>query len=226
MNAFVAWFNDTAPNGKRSLPALTRAGIAHLYFVRIHPFEDGNGRVSRALAEKTLAQNFGQPTLIALSYTIERARKDYYAALERNNKDTAITEWLCYFGETVLEAQRNTLGRVEFYLAKARLYERLRGQLNARQEKAIARMSGRHRRVQRRPERGKLYHHHQDLTRDRDERLQDLVAKGALSRTGELRHTRNRLTISSIAHEGPALHYERVLLCSAATIHAGIARRT
>ena len=91
MKRFIAWFNDTAPGGKTPLPALTRAAIAHLYFVCIHPFEDGNGRIGRALAEKSLAQNLGQPSLIALAYTIERKRKDYYAALERNNKDLEIT---------------------------------------------------------------------------------------------------------------------------------------
>src|ERR1700753_1159904 len=79
MERFVEWFNDTAPSGGRPLPALARAGIAHLYFVCIHPFEDGNGRVGRALAEKSLAQNLGQPRLIALAYTIERKRQDYYA---------------------------------------------------------------------------------------------------------------------------------------------------
>jgi Fic family protein len=74
MKRFVAWFNDSAPGGKKALPALTRAALAHLYFVCIHPFEDGNGRIGRALAEKALAQNLGQPTLIALAYTIERKR--------------------------------------------------------------------------------------------------------------------------------------------------------
>src|SRR5258707_15700857 len=71
MKRFIAWFNDTAPRGKTPLPAVTRAGIVHLYFVCIHPFEDGNGRIGRALAEKSLAQNLGQPSLIALAYTIE-----------------------------------------------------------------------------------------------------------------------------------------------------------
>jgi Fic family protein len=51
MKRFVRWFNDTAPGGKTPLPPLTRAGIAHLYFVCVHPFEDGNGRIGRALAE-------------------------------------------------------------------------------------------------------------------------------------------------------------------------------
>jgi Fic family protein len=56
MKRFVEWFNRTAPEGPSPLPALTRAGIAHIYFESIHPFEDGNGRVGRAIAEKALAQ--------------------------------------------------------------------------------------------------------------------------------------------------------------------------
>ncbi len=196
MDAFVIWFNETAPNGKRPLPALTRAGIAHLYFVSIHPFEDGNGRVGRALAEKSLAQNLGQPSLLALSYTIERGRRAYYAALERYNKDTAITDWLTYFAEMIIEARHNTIKRVDFYLVKAKLYERLRGQLNPRQEKVIARMfregidgfKG-----------GLSAENYISITQasrataTRD--LQDLVAKGAFTRIGELRHTRYHLNI-------------------------------
>src|SRR5215475_7583999 len=108
--------STNGPERKAQLPALTRAGIVHLYFVCIHPFEDGNGRIGRALAEKSLAQNLGQPSLIPLAYTIERKRKDYYAALERNNKDNAISDWLTYFANTVLEAQNNTIKRVDFYI--------------------------------------------------------------------------------------------------------------
>ena len=59
MDSFVHWFNRTSPNGDSPLPALTRAGIAHLYFECIHPFEDGNGRVGRAVSEKALAQSIG-----------------------------------------------------------------------------------------------------------------------------------------------------------------------
>src|SRR5205085_11906935 len=140
MKRFIAWFNDTAPGAKKALPALTRAGVAHLHFVCIHPFEDGNGRIARALAEKSLAQNLGQPTLIALAYTIERKRKAYYKALEHNNKSLEIADWLLYFGNTVLEAQESTNRRVDFYIAKAKFYERLRGQFNVRQEQVIARM--------------------------------------------------------------------------------------
>lgn len=196
MKAFNTWFNDTGPQGKKALSALTRAGIAHLYFVSIHPFEDGNGRIGRAISEKVLAQNLGQPSLIALAQTIERKRKDYYAALERNNKTDEITDWLTYFGRTILDAQTTSSKRLEFYLAKARFYERLRGQMNERQDKVISRMfregidgfKG-----------GLSAENYISITRTsratatRD--LQDLVAKAALRKTGELRHTRYYLNL-------------------------------
>jgi Fic family protein len=197
MDAFVAWFNKTAPAGGQPLPALTRAAIAHLYFVSIHPFEDGNGRIGRALSEKSLAQNLGQPTLIALAYTIERRRKDYYRALEYNNKQVKIDDWLAYFGSTVIEAQRNTIRCVDFHLAKAKLYEKLRGKLNTRQDKVLAHMfregiggfkdglSAENYISIARTSRA-------TATRD----LQDLIAMGALIKIGELRHTRYHLNIS------------------------------
>jgi Fic family protein len=198
MKRFIMWFNDTAPGGKTPLPALTRAALAHLHFVCIHPFDDGNGRIARALAEKALAQNLGQPSLIALAYTIERKRYEYYAALERNNKDLEITDWMKYFADIVIKAQTNTIKRVDFYVAKAKLYQRFRDKLNARQAKVVARMfqegiegfKG-----------GLSADNYISITRTsratatRD--LQDLVAMGALTKTGELRHTRYYLNLQS-----------------------------
>jgi len=67
MERFIAWFNATASKGKTPLSALLRAGIAHLYFISIHPFEDGNGRIGRAIAEKALAQCLGQPCMIKIN---------------------------------------------------------------------------------------------------------------------------------------------------------------
>ena len=131
----MKWFNRSAPKGESPLPALTRAAMSHLYFESIHPFEDGNGRLGRALAEKSLAQNIGQPSLIALAYTIEHGREAYYDQLERHQRTLDITEWLVYFGETILEAQQTTLMRVAFYISKAQFYDRFRGQFNERQEK-------------------------------------------------------------------------------------------
>src|SRR2546430_17244128 len=87
------WLRRTEPGQKEALPALTRAGIAHLYFECIHPFEDGNGRIGRAISEKALAQSLGQPTLTALAATIFARRKNYYEVLEASNKQNEITNW-------------------------------------------------------------------------------------------------------------------------------------
>ena len=196
MRRFIGWFNATAPQGTAPLPPLTRAGLAHLYFVCIHPYEDGNGRIARALSEKSLAQSLGHPSLIALAYTIERDRKDYYAALERNNKDMQVTDWLTYFVTLVLGAQVNTLRRVDFFIAKARFHERLRGQFNERQAKAVARLF----REGIDGFKGGLSAENyititgtSRATATRD--LHDLVEKGALTRTGALRHTRYALKL-------------------------------
>lgn len=196
MERFIAWFNDSAPKGKKLLPALLRAGIAHLYFVSIHPFEDGNGRIGRAIAEKALAQCLGQPTLIAIAYTIERNKKAYYEALERANRRNEITDWLIYFADMVITAQGYTQTWVEFLIKKAKLHDRLRGQLNPRQEKALDRM------FREGPEgfKGRLSAEKyisitgaSRATATRD--LQDLVGKGALVRTGERKHTRYHLNL-------------------------------
>jgi Fic family protein len=197
MEGFIAWFNATAPAQKKELPALTRAARAHLHFECVHPFEDGNGRIGRAISEKALAQTLGHPTLIALAYTIERNRNDYYAALERNNKDLEITDWMIYFAKTVLEAQATTIKRVDFYVAKARFYQRFRSKFNDRQDKVIARMF----REGIDGFKGGLSAENyitiaksSRATATRD--LQDLVTKGALTKTGELRHTRYFLNLA------------------------------
>lgn len=196
MNRFFTWFNHTLPGGRQPLPALARAGIAHLYFVSIHPFEDGNGRIARALSEKALSQCLGQPTLLALSHTICKNRTAYYNALEANNKKLEITEWLLYFAQTVLDAQRYTQGFIDFLIEKAKLYDRLRGQLNPRQEKVLARMF----REGLEGFKGGLsadnYLKISDTSRATATRdLQDLVEKGAFRKTGELKHTRYWLSI-------------------------------
>ena len=196
MATYLAWFNGSAPDGGTPLPALTRAGIGHLYFESIHPFEDGNGRIGRTLAEKSLAQNIGQPTLIALAHTIEQHRKAYYDQLEVHQRTLDVTGWLVYFAETIIAAQQTTLGRVAFYIAKAHFYDRLRDKMNERQEKVIARLfregpggfTG-----------GLSAENYLAITgtsratATRD--LHDLVEKGALTRTGERRYTRYQLNL-------------------------------
>lgn len=195
MKLFIHWFNRTASGGKEALPGLTRAGIAHHYFVSIHPFEDGNGRIARALAVKALAQAAGEPALIALAATILARRKAYYAAIEAANKENEITAWLRWFADIAIEAQQRTIAGVEFLIGKTRMMDRLRGQLNQRQEKALLRM------LREGPNgfKGGLSAGNYSTitgaspaTATRD--LADLIEKGALVRRGERRHARYYLT--------------------------------
>ncbi|MCF8005494.1 MAG: Fic family protein [Chromatiaceae bacterium] len=200
MERFLAWFEDTAPTGTRPLPALTRAGLAHLWFESIHPFEDGNGRIGRAIAEKALAQGItpgvSDPVLTAVAGTLLKHRKPYYGALEAASRALEVTDWLLWFAAKVIEAQRRSLAQVEFIIGKARLLERVRGKLNARQEKAVLRMfaagtdgftgglsAGNYRGIT-----GAT-----PATATRD--LADLVALDVLYRTGERKATRYHLCV-------------------------------
>src|ERR1700722_14417796 len=196
MKQLITWFNRTVPGGAKPLPALTRAGAAHLYFESIHPFEDGNGRIGRALAEKSLAQSLGQPSLIALAATILARRARYYAALEAANKSNEITEWLAWFAGTIIEAQRRTLALIEFLIDKTKMLNRMRGQLNDRQEKALLRM------FKEGPEGFKggmsagkysTITGASPATTTRD--LADLTEIGVLIREGERRHARYKLSV-------------------------------
>jgi len=196
MARFIAWFNRTAPGAAEALPALTRAGIAHLYFVSIHPLEDGNGRIGRAVAEKALAEGSGRPTLNALAQTILARRAAYYDALERASVANEITPWLAWFAATAIEAQRRTIALAEFLIDKTRLFDRLRGRLNDRQERALLRM------LREGPdgfEGGLSARNYISITgaatatATRD--LADMVALGALVRVGERRYARYHLAI-------------------------------
>lgn len=197
MSRFIDCFNGSAPGGSKPLPALARAGVAHLYFESIHPFEDGNGRIGRAISEKAIAQALGQVTFTSMAPVILSRRKAYYEVLGRASLTMEITEWLTWFAEAAIEGQLRTMGLVEFLLAKTRLLDRLRGQMNIRQEKALIRMfaegpagfAG-----------GLSAANYIKITgtstatATRD--LSDLVAKGALTRTGELRHARYHLALA------------------------------
>jgi Fic family protein len=114
--------------------------VAHLYFESIHPFEDGNGRIGRAIAEKALSQSLGRPVMLSLSKIIEGNKSAYYNALKEAQKSLEITGWINYFASVVLEAQRDAKAMVEFTLKKAQFFDRYKYQLNERQLKAINKM--------------------------------------------------------------------------------------
>jgi Fic family protein len=141
MKRFIKWFNETGPGGSNEMKkAPVRAAIAHLYFESIHPFEDGNGRIGRAIAEKALSQGMGRPVLMSLSKTIESNRKTYYAELENAQRYLEITPWIKYFVNMVLSAQIDAENEINFTLKKVKFFDKYKNELNERHQKVISRM--------------------------------------------------------------------------------------
>lgn len=141
MEVFITWFNDTAPNGKNPIKhAPIRSAIAHLYFETIHPFEDGNGRIGRTIAEKALLQTLNIPLLISLSHSIESEKNLYYDALKEGQKSNHITSWILYFVDVILKSQTHSEELIHFILQKTKLFDTYKDQLNERQTKVINRM--------------------------------------------------------------------------------------
>jgi len=138
MNQFVEWF-ESSP----ALDPVLKAGVAHFWFVTIHPFDDGNGRIARAIADMALSQADGtKDRFYSMSSGIEAQRREYYQQLEAAQRGSLdITAWLAWFlsclDRTIEEAE-TSLGSV---LHKARLWQRINAQpVNGRQRKLINRM--------------------------------------------------------------------------------------
>jgi Fic family protein len=127
MKQFIRWFNETAPGKAKSIHfAPIRAALAHLYFESIHPFDDGNGRIGRALAEKVLSQGFGYPILINLSTSIESNKKDYYAALKAASRSNEVTKWIHYFIDLILSAQMEVEKQINFIFKKTCFFDKFK----------------------------------------------------------------------------------------------------
>lgn len=142
MAKFLGWYNQSSPlNGDQKMLGIAKAGIAHLWFEVIHPFDDGNGRVGRAIADHALSQYLGYPTTACLATAIEADKKSYYLQLEKASHGSLdINAWLDYFSDTVNRAQEIAREEVDFVLAKTRFYETYGGQLNDRQARLVSRV--------------------------------------------------------------------------------------
>lgn len=135
--AFLGWFN-----GPWSDSPVIKAGLAHLWFVTLHPFDDGNGRIARAVGDRVLSQAEQSPRFYSLSAQIQRERKDYYDQLEQTQKGGLdVTDWLVWFLGCLLraiEGAQETLGGV---LNKARFWQRWGDvPMNERQIKLLNRL--------------------------------------------------------------------------------------
>lgn len=141
METFIRWFNDTAPGGKAEIKkAPIRSAIAHLYFETIHPFEDGNGRIGRAIAEKALSQTIGRPVMLSLSQAIEADKNAYYEALKAAQRKNEITDWLKYFVHVIYDAQVTAKELINFTLKKVKFLDQHKDSLNERQLKVVLKM--------------------------------------------------------------------------------------
>lgn len=132
MDSFIQWYNSTDYAGP------IKSAIAHLWFVAIHPFQDGNGRIGRAIAEHALFQDFTRPPLFSMSTVINANRADYYQQLRNTNSTLQIDEWVVWFVELVRIAQVKSLESVEFVLKKTKFWAAYGDvKLNGRQQKVM-----------------------------------------------------------------------------------------
>ena len=145
MEAFLAWFAATSPRPDQ-LPALdgiARAAVAHLWFETIHPFEDGNGRVGRAIADMVLAQDLGAPTrLYSLSRQMLADRRGYYDALAAAQVgSTDVTGFVQWFAEAFGRACTRSMEVIEATLEKSRFWStHASSDLNERQRQLLQRL--------------------------------------------------------------------------------------
>lgn len=141
MQRFIEWFNRTAPYGPDWIPSPpVRAALVHLYFETLHPYEDGNGRIGRMLAEKALVQTTGFAQPLSISAELERHRAAYYRQLELAQQSTRRVDWVRYFVGVVRAAQQRGSATVAFTVNKAKFYSKYGHRLNRAQEKVLARM--------------------------------------------------------------------------------------
>jgi Fic family protein len=138
MKAFLKWFNDF-----NTIDPVLKAGVAHLWFVTVHPFDDGNGRIARAIADMQLARSDESPRrFYSMSAQIRKERNQYYDILESTQKGTLdITAWLTWFLQCLqraLAATEEILGGV---LARAKFWEKHSGfHFNARQKLMLTKL--------------------------------------------------------------------------------------
>jgi Fic family protein len=195
---FIAWFEKPG-----DIDPLLVAGLAHLWFVTIHPFDDGNGRIARAIADLALAraEKIGQ-RFYSMSGQISAERSDYYAILERTQKsDLDVTRWQTWFLECLLRAIEGAQGTLSVVLNKAKFWERFAKEpFNERQVAVLNRLLDGFEGKLTSSEWAKLAKCSQD-TAYRD--ILDLVERGALRKDpGGGRSTSYSLATEQIARLG------------------------
>ena len=137
MIGFLDWLN-----AEDDIPPLIKAGIGHVWFESIHPFEDGNGRLGRLIIEYQIAKMFEEAIPLSPSKAIQNDRKSYYAQLKKaqHSKTMEVTDFLNWFFETVSKGAEDTLESLGFITKRNRFFERWSEQLSKRQEFVLRRL--------------------------------------------------------------------------------------
>jgi Fic family protein len=138
MRNFLGWFNGT--RDAHAGQGIVRAAIAHVWFESIHPFEDGNGRVGRAIIDMALAQDARFPyRLHGISMELQRQRKGYYDALSKaQHGEGNVTQWVCWFVDAFVKACQRSARLIDESLVRARFWSEHRAvAINVRQRKVL-----------------------------------------------------------------------------------------
>ena len=180
MNRFIKWFNKD-----NSIEPVVKSAIAHLWFVSIHPFDDGNGRIARAIADTQLARaDRTSQRFYSMSAQILKSKKGYYDVLESTQKGSMdVSQWLVWFFERLTEALEVTDETLSKILIKAKFWELHKTtQFNERQVEMINKLQGDFVGKLHSSKWAKMTKVHRDTAR-RD--IHDLIEKGVLSDSGE-----------------------------------------
>jgi Fic family protein len=180
MNQFIEWFNTDI-----SMEPVVKSGIAHLWFVSIHPFDDGNGRIARAIADNQLARaDRTSQRFYSMSAQIMNSKKGYYDILESTQKGSMdISPWLVWYFERLTEALEATNQTLSKILIKAKFWELHKTTLfNERQVEMINKLLGNFIGKLHSSKWAKMTKVHRDTAR---KDIQDLIEKGVLLNSGE-----------------------------------------
>lgn len=138
---FISWYSDfQVIDQGRIGDAMLLSALSHLYFETLHPFEDGNGRIGRALAEKALAERLNMTIFISLSKSIEKNKKQYYAEIKKAQRNLEVNDWIFYFCSLILEAQKDSKETVILTVNKTKFFDKFSKDLNEREMKAVQKM--------------------------------------------------------------------------------------
>jgi len=134
MSAFLKWFE-----GNKPADLVLKAALAHLWYVTIHPFDDGNGRIARAIADMALSRSEGSSQrFYSMSGQIRKERTAYYEILERTQKaDLDVTEWLTWFLNCLGHAFEGAEETLSSILAKAAFWDALKGQVISERQQSV-----------------------------------------------------------------------------------------